>query len=109
MCCGCRQSDQIHSISEPTINTNILEIISQTTSSQLTFEYRVTVSDVFDAFRFTLLNVSGVDPVVKSKDDRDHMVTFSGLNGGQVYTVQAVTISAGEVSDPVTESILTSE
>lgn len=109
MCCGCRQSDQIHSISEPTINTNILEIISQTTSSQLTFEYRVTVSDVFDAFRFTLLNVSGVDPVVKSKDDRDHMVTFGGLNGGQVYTVQAVTISAGEVSDPVTESILTSE
>ena len=45
--------------------------------------------------------------MVKHKEDRDHLVTFTGLNGGQVYMVQAVTVSGEEVSDPVTKSILT--
>ena len=92
----------------PIINTVIVEIPSETTNTDLSFEYRES-PDIFDTFRFSLVGISNVTPVEKSKEDTDRRVRFTGLQGGQVYTVEAVTISAGEVSDPVTKNILTSE
>ncbi|KAL8579584.1 hypothetical protein ACOMHN_025537 [Nucella lapillus] len=97
----------LNATAKPQINTNIEEARNQTTSSQLTFEYRVRLIDVFDSFRFSLVGIGDQTPVVRSREDRNHLVTFTGLQGGRVYTVEAVTLSNGVVSDPVTKNILT--
>ncbi|XP_076467280.1 tyrosine-protein phosphatase 10D-like isoform X2 [Babylonia areolata] len=92
---------------KPLINTRITETRGETTSSQLTFDYTVTPEDVFDTFRFILVGVDALTPVLKGKGDTDRRVTFTGLQGGQLYTVQAVTVSSSVDSDPITQKILT--
>ncbi|XP_070189417.1 tyrosine-protein phosphatase 10D-like [Littorina saxatilis] len=97
----------LNATARPVIYLNIKELTAETTSSEITFQYNVTNDDVFDSFRFTLLGNSNVLPKIKAKGDPDRKVKFNGLQPGWVYTVEAVTISAGVVSDPVTKKILT--
>ncbi|KAK7491298.1 hypothetical protein BaRGS_00017399, partial [Batillaria attramentaria] len=97
----------LNATAKPVINTNIRELAERTTQTEIVFEYSVRAIDTFDFFRFTLAEVPDAAPVEKDKTDTVHEVTFTGLLGGTLYTVNVVTVSGQEVSDSISQQILT--
>ena len=93
-------------IAEPTINTDIVELKSETTSSVISFSYTDN-DNVFDRYCFTLLVGRTRETKCKNKTDRNRKVRYSGLYAGSVYTIVAVTHSVDMMSDPYKAYIIT--
>ena len=93
-------------IAEPTINTVIVDLMSETTSSIISFSYTDN-DNVFDSYCFTLLGERSWEKKCKHKADSNRKVSYSGLYAGRVYTILAVTNSVDMMSDPYRAYIMT--
>ena len=93
-------------IAEPTINTDIVELMSETNSSVISFSYTDN-DNVFDSYCFTLVGGRTREKKCKNKTDSNRIVRYSGLYAGSVYTIVAVTNSVDMMSDPLRAYIMT--
>ena len=93
-------------IAEPTINTDIVELKSETNSSVISFSYTDN-DNVFDSYCFTLLGGKSRETKCKNRTDSNRIVRYSGLYAGSVYTIDAVTHSVDMMSDPYRAYIIT--
>ena len=64
-------------------------------------------ADLFENFRFSIVNSSSIPPVYKQKSSEDHTVSFIGLAGGTLYAVETVTEIRGQTSEPQKDFIRT--
>lgn len=83
-------------LSEPDIET----VLSEGTvgSNNLTVSYTPT-DNYFQFYAFELLSPYSVQR--KDRNDSDHSVVFSGLQGGTKYTVRVMAVSGDQSSPPL--------
>ncbi|CAG5131471.1 unnamed protein product, partial [Candidula unifasciata] len=95
----------LHVTTKPVINSRMEPVSSTNTSFTISFSN--TASSIYDYLSFTLMGGAGRLPENRTNSEQSHTVTFSQLEAGTKYTIQAVAVSNGEVSDPVFLEMIT--
>ncbi|XP_063405189.1 tyrosine-protein phosphatase 10D-like isoform X3 [Mytilus trossulus] len=91
---------------KPECLTVLTENTALTTSDVITIQYTPVVNQ-FDHYQFTLINDTQRSPVMKSRGDKNRLVTFDRLTGGSLYVVGVLAVSDTQISDIRSISIFT--